>query len=160
MKEYLGIIMAIIYVDMDNVIVDFKSALRKRGLDEDMKDADDIDGIFSEMEPMPGAIEGFNTLVNMGHDVYILSTAPWKNPSAWSDKLLWVKEYLGDVAYKRLILSHNKNLNHGDFLIDDRVANGAGEWGERLLRFGFDEEGEPFDYPNWNSIIEFFTSIN
>ena len=31
MKEHLGIIMAIIYVDMDNVIVDFKSALRKRG---------------------------------------------------------------------------------------------------------------------------------
>ena len=79
--------MAIIYVDMDNVIVDFKSALRNKGLDEDMKDADDIDGIFSEMEPMPGAIEGFKTLVNMGHDVYILSTAPWKNPSAWSDKL-------------------------------------------------------------------------
>ena len=92
-----------------------------------MKDADDIDGIFSEMEPMPGAIEGFNTLVNMGHDVYILSTAPWKNPSAWSDKLLWV--FVGWLPLQRLIHSHNKNLNHGDFLIDDRVANGASAQG-------------------------------
>ena len=33
--------MALIYVDMDNVIVDFKSALRKRGLPEDTKNADD-----------------------------------------------------------------------------------------------------------------------
>ena len=152
--------MALIYVDMDNVIVDFKSALRKRGLPEDTKNADDIEGIFSEMDPMPGAIEGYNELVAMGHDVYILSTAPWKNPSAWSDKLLWVKEYLGEVAYKRLILSHNKNLNSGDYLIDDRVANGAGEWGEKLLRFGLDKNGQPFDYPNWDSIIEFFTSVN
>jgi len=49
--------MALIYVDMDNVIVDFKSALRKRGLPEDTKNADDIEGIFIEMDPMPGAIE-------------------------------------------------------------------------------------------------------
>jgi len=151
--------MARIYVDMDNVIVDFKSALRKRGLDEGMKDADDIEGIFSEMEPMTGAIEGYCKLVEMGHEVYILSTAPWNNPSAWSDKLVWVKKYLGDVAHKRLILSHNKHLNVGDYLIDDRIANGAGEWGDKLLRFGYDEEGVAFEYPNWESVIEFFSSI-
>jgi len=45
-------------------------------------------------------------------------------------------------------------------LIDDRDANGAGKWGKKLLRFGFDENGEAFDYPNWESIIEFFTSVN
>jgi 5'(3')-deoxyribonucleotidase len=151
--------MALIYVDMDNVIVDFKSALRKRNIDENMENADEIQDIFSEMDPMPGAIEGYNKLVEMGHDVYILSTAPWENPSAWSDKLLWVKKYLGMVAYKRLILSHNKNLNSGDYLIDDRVANGAGKWGKKLLRFGFDENGKPFDYPNWDSIIKFFRSL-
>ena len=151
--------MALIYVDMDNVIVDFKSALRKRNIDENMENADEIQDIFSEMDPMPGAIEGYNKLVEMGHDVYILSTAPWENPSAWSDKLLWVKKYLGIVAYKRLILSHNKNLNSGDYLIDDRVANGAGKWGKKLLRFGFDENGKPFDYPNWDSIIKFFRSF-
>ena len=54
------------------------------------------------------------------YDIYILSTAPWDNPSAWSDKLEWVKRYLGEVCYKRLILSHHKNLNAGDYLIDDR----------------------------------------
>ena len=151
--------MALIYVDMDNVIVDFKSALRKRNIDENMENADEIQDIFSEMDPMEGAIEGYNKLVEMGHDVYILSTAPWENPSAWSDKLLWVKKYLGIVAYKRLILSHNKNLNSGDYLIDDRVANGAGKWGKKLLRFGFDENGKPFDYPNWDSIIKFFRSL-
>ena len=153
--------MALIYVDMDNVLVDFKSGMQKLGLDEDIDDPDDIPDIFSLMEPMPGAIDGFNKLHGMGHDVYILSTAPWENPSAWSDKLVWVKKYLGDVAYKKLILSHHKNLNEGDYLIDDRVQNGAGEWGERLLRFGFDRiTGESFEYPDWDSIIDYFETID
>ena len=141
--------MALIYVDMDNVIVDFKSALRKRGLHEDTKNADDIEGIFSEMDPMPGAIEGYKKLVDMGHDVYILSTAPWNNPSAWSDKLLWVKEYLGEVAYKRLILSHNKNLNKGDFLIDDRPHNGAEHFEGEWIKFGSKK------YPDWKAVTKF-----
>lgn len=154
--------MAIVYVDMDNVIVDFKHALRELGLPEDMKDADNIDGIFSKMVPMPGAISGYKKLVEMGHDVYILSTAPWNNPSAWSDKLLWVQKYLGDVAYKRLILSHNKNLNSGDYLIDDREHNGAGDWKKRggLLRFGYDVNGAAFDYPDWDAVIHFFQKLS
>ena len=145
-----NLIMALIYVDMDNVIVDFKSALRKRRIDEDMRNADNLDGIFSEMDPMSGAIDGYNKLVEMGHDVYILSTAPWENSSAWSDKLIWVKKYIGENAKKRLILSHNKNLNKGDFLIDDRLANGAGEFEGKLIRFGSDE------FPNWEVVIDYF----
>ena len=69
-------------------------------------------------------------------DTYILSTAPWENPSAWSDKLQWVKRHLGDAAYKRLILSHHKDLNRGDFLIDDRPdKNGADRFAGELVVF-------------------------
>jgi len=125
-----------IYVDMDNVLVDFRSALRKRGLAENTPDADDIDGIFAEMEPMPGAIEAYRQMVADGHDVFILSTAPWDNPSAWSDKLQWVKKYLGDVAKKRLILSHHKYLLRGDILIDDRRKRGAGAFHGKHIHFG------------------------
>lgn len=55
----------------------------------------------------------------------MLSTAPWHNPSAWSDKVKWIQHYFGEekgsALYKRLILSHHKNLNQGDYLIDDRT---------------------------------------
>ena len=90
--------MAIIYVDMDNVIVDFKHALRELGLPEDKKDADNIDGSLREWFPF--LIDGFNELIQMGHDVYILSTAPWNNPSAWSDKVDLGEEVFGENAYK------------------------------------------------------------
>ena len=123
-------IMKIVYVDMDSVLVNFQSGIDALTEEERMAfkdDLDDVPGIFSKMKPVDGAIEAYEKLTKH-FDVYILSTAPWDNPSAWTDKLLWVQEHLGDLAHKRLILSHNKNLNAGDFLIDDRTANGAGEF--------------------------------
>jgi len=137
-----------IYVDMDNVLVDFRSALRKRGLAEDMPDADELPGLFSEMDPIPGALEAYRKMVEDGHDVFILSTAPWGNPSAWSDKLTWVKTHLGDVAEKRLILSHHKYLLRGDVLIDDRRKRGAGAF--HGLHWHFGPEGE---YPTWDAVL-------
>ena len=114
---------------MDNVLVDFKtgiSKLSKNTTEEFEGHLDDVPGIFNLMEPMKGSIEAFNELSQSEkYDVYILSTAPWDNPTAWSDKLKWVKKYLGKNGYKRLILSHHKNLNAGDYLIDDRTKNGA-----------------------------------
>ena len=83
------------------------------------------------------------------YDTYILSTAPWENPSAWSDKLLWVKKNLGNAAYKRLILSHHKNLNAGKFLIDDRTKNGAGEFGGEHIHFGTDK------FPDWKTVVHY-----
>ena len=139
----------IVYVDMDNVLVDFHQASQSCTLDSPgCGDLDEVPGIFSLMDPMEGAIAGFNSLAKK-YDTYILSTAPWENPSAWSDKLLWVKQYLGDTAHKRLILSHNKNLNRGDYLIDDRTKNGAGEFQGELIRFGSEE------FPDWDAVTRY-----
>jgi 5'(3')-deoxyribonucleotidase len=141
----------ILYIDMDNVLVDFPSAIPKIGSEvvEQYKESlDEVPGIFSLMEPMPNAIECFERLSHL-FDTYILSTSPWENPSAWSDKLVWVKKNLGKYAYKRLILSHHKNLNHGDFLVDDRSKNGASEFQGELLLFGSPE------FPDWRSVEEY-----
>ena len=122
---------------MDDVLVDFQSGIDSLSDEEREVYKDNIDnapGIFSKMQPLDGAIEGYKKLTEY-FDVYILSTAPWNNPSAWSDKLLWVQKHLGDIAYKRLILSSNKHLNAGDYLIDDRTANGASDFKGEHIHF-------------------------
>ena len=120
----------IVYVDMDNVLVDFQSgidAMQNEITPEFEGRLDEVPHIFAHMKPMPGAVEAYRALCQK-YDCYILSTSPWKNPTAANDKFEWVQKYLGDVAYKRLILSHHKNLNRGDYLIDDRPEkNGAGK---------------------------------
>jgi 5'(3')-deoxyribonucleotidase len=68
----------VVYVDMDNVLVDFKSGLEK--IDKEILGnfkghEDDIPNLFSLMDPVPGAIDAFNFLSE--HFVtYILTTSP------------------------------------------------------------------------------------
>lgn len=132
----------IIYVDMDGVLVDYKH--HDEGEEHEK-------GAFLKMKPILNAVESFNKLAeNPLYDVYILSTAPWDNPDSWLEKRLWVEKYIGKNAYKRLILSHNKHLNIGDYLIDDRLKNGAEKFTGKLLHFGQEE------YPNWKKVMEAF----
>jgi len=141
----------ILYIDMDNVLVDFPSGISKLSqevINEYESNLDEVPNIFSLMEPLEGAIDSFKIL-SQRYDTYILSTAPWKNSAAWSDKVKWVKKYLGESAYKRLILTHHKNLNHGDYLIDDRTKNGAGEFKGELIHFGTDK------FPDWKSVCSY-----
>ena len=143
--------MQILYVDMDNVLVDFPSGIARvpNALQEEYNDRlDEVPGIFSLMDPMPNAIESYNYLASH-FDTYILSTVPWHNPSAWSDKLLWVQKYLGESAYKRLILSHHKNLNDGHYLIDDRTKNGADRFPGEHIHFGTEQ------FSDWNSVVSY-----
>ncbi|MBR6284747.1 MAG: hypothetical protein IKR25_10710 [Muribaculaceae bacterium] len=151
----------IIYIDMDNVLVNFKSGLDRVPEKVKMQYADDgsgkpiydeIPGIFALMDPMPGAIEAIQEL-SEHFDLYILSTAPWLNPSAWIDKVKWVQLYFGagkdSVFYKRLIISHHKDLNHGHFLIDDRPKNGASEFEGEWIEFG--SQG----FPDWPTVVKY-----
>ena len=68
--------------------------------------------------------------------LHILSTPPWSNPEAWSEKRRWVETFLGKSAHKKLILCHNKGIVKGDFLIDDRIANGVADFEGEHIHFG------------------------
>ena len=137
---------------MDNVLVDFESGLAQ--VSEEVKQEyegclDEIPGLFGLMKPMPGAIDAMHEL-QKHFDLFILSTAPWKNPSAWSDKVSWVTKYLDDVFHKRMVITHRKDLCQGDYLIDDRGKNGASEFSGEWIEFGSKK------FPDWNSVLEYF----
>ncbi|MDG6882368.1 Putative 5'(3')-deoxyribonucleotidase [Phocoenobacter uteri] len=145
----------IVYIDMDNVLVDFASGIAK--LDQKTQieydgHYDDVEGIFGLMDPMPNAIEAVHKLAEK-YDIYVLSTATWYNSSCWTDKIEWIQKYFGlesdSVLYKRLILSHHKNLNMGDYLIDDRLRNGADKFTGEHIHFGTDK------FPNWQSVLDY-----
>ncbi len=116
----------IIYVDMDGTIVDFAGFFEELAA-TGVQIPDPLDAhpeVFAKAKPMPLAIDALTTLAPH-FDLYILTTSPWDNPHAPSQKLAWIKKHFGDgpdsIFYKKVIISHNKHLNHGDYLIDDRV---------------------------------------
>lgn len=154
-----------IFVDMDGVLVDFQSGVNK--LDETTKRQyaddgtgkphyDDVPGIFSMMDPMPEAIDAVRKLQKAGFDLYILTTAPWNNISASSDKVAWVTKHLDDVFHKKMIITHCKGLlaaHSGAYLIDDRTGHGASDFGNRHIHFGTPA------FPDWHSVVNFFLNI-
>lgn len=144
-----------LYLDMDGVLVDFQSAvdtLSPAQLQAYQGRLDEVPGLFARMLPMPGALEAV-ALLRPHFQLYALSTASWHNPTAWSDKLLWIQRYFGagpeGAFYKRLILSHQKQLNRGHFLVDDRDKNGAGAFAGELIRFGSAQ------FPDWPSVCAY-----
>ena len=136
---------------MDGVLVDFESGINSLS-DVELKlyenKLDEVPGIFSRMTPIKGALESFEK-ISKHFDVYILSTAPWENPTALNDKLAWIKKYIGEIANRRVVFSHNKHLIIGDYLIDDRMTNGAAEFKGKHIHFGADE------FPNWDAVLNY-----
>ena len=138
---------------MDGVLVDLNSEIKKTEakINGKMKFyGNDFTKLFKDPQPISGAIEAFEILSKSPkYDVYILSTAPWQNPATWTYKRLWVEKYLGKSAFKRLILSHHKNLCVGDYLIDDRLANGSDKFKGELIQFGTK------NFENWSVILKY-----
>lgn len=135
----------IVYVDMDGVLCDYERYCNENNLDPN--DTDNVAGLFISLKPIPGAIEAFRKLMEH-YDVYILSTAPWENVTALSEKNAWIKTHLPE-AYKRVIYSHNKHLCVGDYLIDDRLKNGSEKFTGELIQFGSN------NFPDWNSVLNY-----
>lgn len=151
--------MKILFVDMDGVIVDFiKSAKNSADYKKHVDELDKIPDIFLNAPPVDDAVDSINRIIDSGkYDVYIASTAPWGNIESLSHKRMWIERYFGDKLKKKLILTHRKDLLIGDYLIDDRTANGAGDFKGKLLRFGNDweKDNRPNEFPTWKSILDY-----
>lgn len=136
----------ILYIDMDGVVADYdKAALNKTQYQKSEE------GFFQKLEPVDGAIDAINLIYDSDlYDYYFLSTAPWSNPNAWKEKRIWLEEHFHeDVCFKRLILSHNKSLLRGHFLIDDRLVNGVEEFQGIHIHFGSSR------FPSWQPILNY-----
>lgn len=147
---------------MDGVLVDFTSAIKEwfskypHLVDRYKNNPDHIHGIFRKPKPIDGSIEAVKKLYESGkYELFIATAAPWGNPDAATDKRYWIEEHFGNMFHKKMFITHRKDLLIGDYLIDDRIKNGAGEFKGELLKFGWDYENERWNkYPNWDSILE------
>lgn len=154
----------IIYLDMDGCICDFEKAINELNPAIDFHDGTPYEVnsvkvyavclanpfIFHHLEPIEGAIEAVNKLFeDPRNEIYFLSTPMWEVAESYSGKRLWLERHFGDKAKDRLILSRRKDLNLGDYLIDDTTRNGAGEFTGEHIHFG---QGV---FPTWNEVVNY-----
>lgn len=77
-------------------------------------------GFFHDLPPVPGAIAGIKALAAAGHDVRICTSPLLQNPYCVAEKYQWVATHLGTDWLDKMILTKDKTLVQGDYLIDDK----------------------------------------
>lgn len=148
----------LLFVDMDGVLVDFYEGVKESYPDFDTYSPEHQrkittelsaqSGFFTRLKPIAGAIDAFRQLAG-AYDLYILSTPDWHGVNSWTEKRIWVEQYLGELAFKRLILTHNKGLFSGRALIDDRVRNGVDRFNGEHIHFGTPK------FPDWQVVLAY-----
>ena len=138
-----------IFIDMDGVIVDFDAYKIESSMSGD--EIKQLQGAYLQMKPLEGALEAVRSLIGMGYEVWLATKPPTGVPYAYADKVAWVLQYLPELK-RRIVITHDKSLLLGDFLIDDRPhkAN-ASKFTGKLLVF---QEGQ-----KWPELLEFFRSV-
>ena len=143
----------IVYVDLDDVLCDYSKAIRlsKRNVPE-VTFPQSIPGFFQNLLPIKQGIETVNKLRQIDlFDVYILTAPSVLNAHCYTEKRLWVERHFDLEMVNKLILSPNKGLNKGDYLIDDHTSGRGQEMFEgKLLHFGSES------FRDWPSIWEYF----
>ncbi len=75
---------------------------------------------FVSLPPVPGGIEALQTMHEKGHSVYICTAPVTRTDTCIQEKVDWVSKHLGKDWLKRIIITKDKTLVRGDYLIDDK----------------------------------------
>lgn len=136
-----------VLVDLDGVLADFRAGLQNRLAEElgsgfepvplarcDKFILQDVfvggvsaiahriarePGFYLNLPPFPGALDALSELAQV-YPTYLCSSPDNQNPTCASDKLAWVRRYLGREWLQRTCLVADKTLVRGAFLIDDK----------------------------------------
>lgn len=141
-----------VFIDMDGVLVDYassKNLLPCMPHEEFHK----VPEIFRRMLPMPGALDAIARLEELNCNVWIATLPPPHAPEVYTDKALWVQQWVPRLLPK-LILTPDKSLlgTYADFLIDDRPhAANAFDFPGTLIHF---KPGERDVARYWASLVE------
>ena len=144
----------IVYIDMDDVLCDFTNRAKERlAATPEIAYPQSQHGFFTNLDPIEGGIDAAKWFLNHpAFDVYILTAPSTYNPLCYTEKRVWIEDYLGMEMVERLIINPNKGLNKGDYLIDDRIKGSGQESFEgTVIQFGSAQ------YPDWEAVMRYFT---
>lgn len=84
----------------------------------------DEEGFFYNMEPMPGAVENLQKLLDDDRfDVVIVTQPPRRADRAVKDKRRWIRKYFPKFDLSNVIFCHRKELIKGDLIFDDKPTH-------------------------------------
>lgn len=124
-----------VFLDMDDVIVDFDGFKYEYGLSPTQ--IKEMPGAYRSMKALPGAIQAVRDIIALGFDVFIATKPPTGVAHAYSEKAQWIFDNIPELSAK-IIITNDKGLlgDREDFLFDDRPHKGnCGNFKGTLIPF-------------------------
>lgn len=109
---------------------------------------------FKDLPEIPGAIEGWHRIIELGYEPRICSSPLHTNKWCKEEKLDWIGQHLGEEALRTAIITKEKELCDGIALIDDRPeinGNEIAPWKHVVFDHPYNQLA-PSDYrlKGWN----------
>ncbi len=142
----------LIYVDMDDTLFKYKEHYIDRKDKTKLEFPQSEKGFYEDLPLKENAKEVFLWLCEQEiFDVYILTAPSLKNKHSYSEKAIQIENHFGFDMLNKLIISPNKGLNKGHYLIDDyEEGKGQEDFEGKLICIGKNE------FPDWLSIKKYF----
>lgn len=140
-----------VYIDMDDTAVNYSKQLFKyKAMYPKYQYAQSAIGFFSTIEPMPGFMKSWKVL-GEHYDLRFLTRPSVFNLNSYTEKAVWVRDFMGMEALEKLNLCPDKSIvgEPGDYLIDDFAVHGQTEFKGEFIKFG--TEG----FENWKVVTRY-----
>ena len=115
-------------------------------------------GFFLNLPLVEGAKEAVDILVGLGHEVCFCSSPLGKYENCVLEKYRWIEKNFGHDLTRKIILTKDKTLVRGDFLIDDRPPRGIlkPQWEHIIYDMPYNQhlQGRRITWKNWREVLK------
>lgn len=129
-----------------------------------MKDIYGESGLYNKIKPMPGAQDTLEKLINLGHQVYLVTAAI---PETYGEKVAFIKRFFPYIDDSHIVSMKHKHMFRADIMIEDNIqALLAGQHYHRILmNRPWNQSSKDWVYGinrcnNWSEIHEVVNKIS
>lgn len=129
-----------------------------------LKDMYGETGLYDKVKPMPGAQEALEKLINLGHQVYLVTAAI---PKTYGEKAAFIKRFFPYIDDGHIVAMRHKHMFKCDVMIEDNLNNLLAKPYYHRICFDrpWNREVNDWTYDihrckNWNEIVEVVNKIN
>lgn len=129
-----------------------------------MKDIYGESGLYNKVKPMPGAQDTLEKLINLGHQVYLVTAAI---PETYGEKVAFIKRFFPYIDDGHIVSMKHKHMFKADIMIEDNLqALLAGQHYHRILvNRPWNQSSKDWVYGinrcnNWSEIHEVVNKIS
>lgn len=128
-----------------------------------MRDMYGESGLYNSVKPMPGAQKALEKLINLGHQVYLVTAAI---PKTYGEKVAFIQRFFPYIDESHIICMKHKWLLKADIMIEDNLQTllEKPHYHRILMNKPWNKSDKDWLYDvnrcnNWNEILEVINQI-